>query len=500
MSSLTAGNTSSSTPFGLHNPLNMDPQQFKLLLSLLPKVPLITRVALLHVLQLSKPAKYLDLRSELIVAVLRSYLQSTKPRSITSSQKLANRDNGVKGRMWVATYASPVPPEADVRDALVEAIQSLRAPDTPEIDLRLPDVVSVEAEWTGYRADATPESKPPAIGEKEKFDELQEEVTSPLTVLYFHGGAYYLCDPATHRPATKKIAKLTGGRIYSVRYRLAPQNPFPAALLDALISYLTLLYPPPDAYHQPVEPKHIVVAGDSAGGNLSLALLQLLLELRRQDRKVRWLGRERDIPLPGGFALNSPWLDITQSSPSWESNWEFDYLPKASLYADFSPPPCDAWPAKPPRTSIYVDDDLIAHPLVTLVMNRSWTGSPPIFICTGWELLADEDRYMARKLREDGVPVVFEEYEGMPHCFALILSKIPSAKRCFEGWTGFMKTIISDPEKITSKAVTVKAKTQEDVPREFASLSTLTDEDIQRLVLQKKETSLNSAPEAVSKL
>ncbi|KAF9876011.1 hypothetical protein CkaCkLH20_06457 [Colletotrichum karsti] len=478
----------------------MDPAQFKLLLSLLPKVPLISRVALLHVLHMSKPAKYLDLRSELIVAVLRSYISTTKPRSITSTQKLANRDGGVKGRIWVSTYASPASSEKDVLDAILGAIQSLRAPGTPEIDVRLPDLLPVEAEWTGYRAGATPESKPPAIGEKEKYDELMKEVTSPLTVLYFHGGAYYLCDPSTHRPATKKISKLTGGRVYSVRYRLAPQNPFPAALLDALISYLTLLYPPLDAYHQAVEPENIVVAGDSAGGNLSLALLQLLLELRRQNRKIRWLGEEREIPLPAGFALNSPWLDITQSSPSWESNWEFDYLPKASVYAEYNPPPCEAWPAKPPRTSIYADDDLIAHPLVTLVMNRSWAGAPPVYICTGWELLADEDRYMARKLHEDGVPVVFEEYEGMPHCFALILSKIPNAQRCFDGWTGFMKTAIGKPESITSKAVTVKAKTREDVPREFASLSELRDDDIQKRVYQKKEESLNSAPEAVPKL
>lgn len=263
MSTPTTGHApSSSSSFVLSNPLDMDPAQFKLLLSLLPKAPLMTRVALLHVLRISKSAKYLDLRSELIVAVLRSYISTDKPRSITSTQKLANRDRGVKGRIWVSTYASPASSEADVRNAIVGAIQSLRTPDTPEIDLRLPDLVPVEAEWTGYRAGAKPDSKPPAIGEKEKYDELQKEVTSPLTVLYFHGGAYYIFDPATHRPATKKIAKLTGGRVYSVRYRLAPQNPFPAALLDAMVSYLTLLYPPLDAYHQAVEPKHIVVAGD----------------------------------------------------------------------------------------------------------------------------------------------------------------------------------------------------------------------------------------------
>ncbi|GKT94176.1 lipase esterase [Colletotrichum tofieldiae] len=470
----------------------MDPAQLKLLLSLLPKVPLIARVALLHVLHMSKSSQYLDLRSDIIVSVLRSYLQPTKLRSITSTQKLANRDGGVKGRIWVSTYASLVP-ETDVRDALAGAIQSLRTPDTPEIDLRLPDIVPVEAEWTGYRAAATDEERPPQIGEKEKYEKLQKEVTSPLTVLYFHGGAYYLLDPSSHRPVTKKIAKLTGGRVYS--------NPFPAALLDALISYLTLLYPPSDAYHQPVDPRHIVVAGDSAGGNLSLALLQLLLELRRQNRKIRWHGEERDIPLPGGLALNSPWLDITQSSASWDANGDFDYLPAAEAYAKYNPPPCKAWPSNPPRTALYADDDLLAHPLVTLVMSRNWEGAPPVFICTGWELLADEDKYMARKLHEDGVPVVFEEYEGMPHCFSLILTKTPNAKRCFDGWTGFMKKIITHPDTIDSKAITVKAKTLEEVSLTFESLlSNVSEEEMQQRVLTKKEMSLASAPEAVPKL
>jgi len=81
-------------------------------------------------------------------------------------------------------------------------------------------------------------------------------------IFYLHGGGFYLCDPATHRLTTKKLAKLTGGRCYSVRYRLAPQHPFPAALLDLLVSYLTLLYPPPGAFHEAVRPETLALAGD----------------------------------------------------------------------------------------------------------------------------------------------------------------------------------------------------------------------------------------------
>lgn len=240
-----------------------------LLLLLVAKLPLMARVALLHVLRLSPPSRYIDLRTELSVAVLRSFMEPAKPMSITATQKLLNRDPGIKGRIWVAKYTGPMPPEPSSRDALIRAIESMRSPvpsssstSSSLKDLEWTEANPVEAEWTGYRASATSSSTLPDVSEADKYAELMKEVRSPVTVLYLHGGAYFLMDPATHRPTTKKIAKLTGGRCYSVRYRLAPQAPFPAALLDALHSYLTLLYPPEGAFHQAVQPQHVVLAGD----------------------------------------------------------------------------------------------------------------------------------------------------------------------------------------------------------------------------------------------
>lgn len=246
-------------------PFDMDADRAKMLLTLVSKLPLIARVALLHMLHLSPPSKYVDLRTELTVAVIRSFLTPTKPMTISATQRLLNRDPGVKGRIWIAKYTAPAPPEPSIRDAVIRAVEDMQAPDSgaPSTkDLPWPDVVPVEAEWTGYRAGATPNSRLPPITEAEKYVEMMKEVKSQTTVLYFHGGAYYLMDPATHRAATKKLAKLTGGRCYSVRYRLAPQHPFPSALLDALQSYLALLYPPKGAFHEAVKPEHVVFAGD----------------------------------------------------------------------------------------------------------------------------------------------------------------------------------------------------------------------------------------------
>lgn len=237
---------------------------FQTLKLLLPKLPLIVRVAVMHVLGLSEQAKYLDLRSTLIVSVVRSFVEPSpnKSHSISAVQKLTLRDPGVKGRIWVSTYAAPPPPETSIRDSLMKAIHDMRDTSLPEPLFKTPELTSVEAEWTGYRAAASAKDPLPRLSARDMYHEMMKECSQPTTVLYFHGGAYYLLDPSSHRPTTKKLAKLTGGRCYSVRYRLAPQHPFPAALLDALVSYLTLLYPPPDAFHEPVKPENLIIAGD----------------------------------------------------------------------------------------------------------------------------------------------------------------------------------------------------------------------------------------------
>ena len=242
----------------------------KLFLSLVAKIPLMARIILMHLVRASEQSKYLDLRTELIIAVIRSYMTSGTPRSVSHTQRMLGKAPSPKGRIWIARYTCPVPesaegkPENGPEDAVLQAIDGLRDPRIPNVPLsRKPGVVPVEAEWTGYRAAATKEERMPAeLDERGRYDEMMKEVKARTTVLYFHGGAYYLMDPATHRPTVKKLAKLTGGRCYSVRYRLAPQNPFPAALVDALTSYLALLYPPEGAFHEAVRPEDVVFAGD----------------------------------------------------------------------------------------------------------------------------------------------------------------------------------------------------------------------------------------------
>ncbi|KAK4154345.1 alpha/beta hydrolase fold-domain-containing protein [Chaetomidium leptoderma] len=466
-----------------------------MLFALLTKVPLMVRVALLHMLRLSQQSKYLDLRTELTVSVIRSIATPSTPKTITATQKMAAKAPKLKGKIWVSTYACPLPPagETGLQDAIAAAIDGLRDPQFAPPTYQMSDPASVEAEWTGYRADATSDSRLPDVSQEELYGELMKEVKTPVTVLYFHGGAYYMMDPATHRPTTKTLAKLTGGRVYSVRYRLAPQHPFPAALMDALMSYLALLYPPEGAFHEPVKPEHIVFAGDSAGGHLALCLLQLLLHLRQKAHHIPWHGTARPLPLPAGVAVHSPWFDIFHTSPSTKTNAPFDYLPTLhqQLASEAVRPPCQAWPATPPRKHLFAADDLLTHPLVSLILARSWAGAPPVYVCTGWELLADEDKYVAHKMWREGVRVVLEEFEAMPHCFGLLFPGLAEARRCLEGWAGFLRGVVvgdgddhdnddgsnkEGKEKGGSRFVTVRAKTLEEVRIEPGELWTESEE------------------------
>jgi acetyl esterase/lipase len=450
-----------------------------LIKALVPKVPLLGRTAITHTLGLSEQSNKWDLRTALTISVIRSFILDTPPSAISKTQKMTLKDPGVKGRMWISRVTLPTPEEDDVRQVLFSAIEALKEPGEAPGGYKQPSMEPVEAEWTGYRSGATKSSTELRASEGEKYKELLKEATSPTTVLYFHGGAYYLMDPASHRVTCKKIAKITKGRCLSIRYRLAPQAAFPTQLLDALISYLNLLYPASDAFHTAVKPEHIVFAGDSAGGNLSLALLQLVLEIRRQNRRVTWNGEQRDVPLPAGVATSSAWCDITHSSPSCSTNRQYDYLPSHNDVPETGQvyPACEIWPQNPPRKNLYADDVVLTHPLVSPIIARSWEGACPIYMQTGEELLSDEDKVVSCKAAQQDIPVVYEEYEAMPHCFAMLLEQLPASRLFFDRWASFMSDVTSG-RKVETKGTLIRARTLVEESVDVKALSTYTEEEV----------------------
>jgi acetyl esterase/lipase len=436
-----------------------------LLLQAIPQIPLVLRTAVGHTLGWTEMSWKWDLKMELTVRVIQSIMRDPNrpPRPMSETQTSSLGDSSVKGQMWISQYTTPKPAEDDARQHVFAAIDALKEGDE---DYTKPTLEEVYAEWTGFRKDAGPyDVEPEGLNEVEKYKKMMEEVTSDVVVLYFHGGAYYLMDPATHRHVTSRLAQITGGRAYSVRYRLSPQGAFPAALVDAFISYLSLLHPPPGAPHAPVAADKIVISGDSAGGNLSAALLQLLLQLHRSAAgeipTVKFHGAEVKVPLPAGVALNSPWCDMTSCLDSFQRNATYDYLPNS--WNPDAIPTCPIWPAKPPRADIFAEGSALAHQLVSPVAAKSWKGSPPVFYMWGDELLTDEGGVMASRMVKDGVTIIAEHFEAMPHCFALLFGDTATGKRCFDAWGQFCTDVVKkNPLKTKGTYITAKILEERD--------------------------------------
>ncbi|THH13788.1 hypothetical protein EW146_g6481 [Bondarzewia mesenterica] len=242
-------------------------------------------------------------------------------------------------------------------------------------------VSGIEAEWITAKKDwqhakrrakehqkGSMKGKGKMDDEKEKASsedngEYQPEMDEMRCILYSHGGwytttvnavvqlidskipgGYYFGSIAQERYSMQRYARKIHGRVFAVNYRLAPQYPFPCAIQDLLAAYLYLIRPPEGAAHKPVKPGHIIIAGDSAGGGLSLALLQVI--------------RDAGLPAPGGGVLISPWCDFTHSFPSIFANTESDVIPPTGLSLH---KPSALWP--PPS------DDMTGHVRDRLLTN-----------------------------------------------------------------------------------------------------------------------------------
>ena len=211
-------------------------------------------------------------------------------------------------------------------------------------------------------------------------------------ILYFHGGAYAVGSPFTHREITGLLARYAGLRLLSVDYRLAPENPFPAALEDARAAYAWLL-------EQGHDPAHIVLAGDSAGGGLCMSLL---LSLRADG-----------LPLPAAAALISPWADLAGTGESVRTRVGIDPL--------FSPPDL------PIAAAHYLNGHNPLDPLISPVY-ADLRGLPPVLIQAGTdELLHPQALALYGALQAAGVAVRCEITPRRWHVFQLHANALPSA-------------------------------------------------------------------------
>ncbi|RMZ92096.1 hypothetical protein DV736_g653, partial [Chaetothyriales sp. CBS 134916] len=451
-------------------------------------LPVAIKTAIFNVLHLSENSAKQSTKVETVVTVIRTVLNRKIP--VSRIQARGGRDRGIKGPIWIAKASIPPPLESDALDAVLAAIKELG---NGSETFPAPYYATTTGEWTGWRYNVGKNARRPDMAEAEQYSSLIAETTSPVTILYFHGGGFFCLDPASHRHITALLAKRTAGRVFSLRYRLAPQHPFPSALIDCLLSYLYLLAPPPSAFHTPVPASHIVFAGDSAGGNLALSLNLLILTLKRMGiHSLRYHGTSVPLVVPAGIATNSPWTEISCSLPSQSRNAKYDYLPGPPSAANNYEPtlpstrPCAVWPSSPPRAELYCSATLLTHPLVcpVLVPPSLWQGTPSVFLCVGEETLLDGVLVTARHILASGsVPVVLAAYEGVPHCGALLFPDSDFGSDCIARWAGYCTDAVDD--SIHSTVGTwMKALARPRVIRDLpvAEASDLSDDEVSAIL------------------
>ncbi|MBB5520183.1 alpha/beta hydrolase [Amphiplicatus metriothermophilus] len=215
----------------------------------------------------------------------------------------------------------------------------------------------------------------------------------PGTILYLHGGGYVFCSVRTHRPLTTALARASRRALFSLDYRLAPEHPCPAAIEDAVAAFDWLV-------GEGRDPAAIVVAGDSAGGGLALAVMLAL--------------KARGGPLPAGAVLYSPWTDLAATSESVNRNARADAMFQRDSIIEGAARYAGALDRKDPRVSpLYAD----------------LSGLPPLLVfASTTEMLFDDSARLAEKAKAAGVDVDFRPREGLAHVWPLFYPLIPEAK------------------------------------------------------------------------
>ena len=212
------------------------------------------------------------------------------------------------------------------------------------------------------------------------------------TLLYLHGGAWCLHLPRVYARFTARLSELTGMRVLLPDYRLAPEHPFPAGIDDCLATYRWML----DQGHRD---RPLALAGDSAGGSLSLVTM-----MRARDALL---------PLPDCAALLSPSTDLTMSAPSARYNAKLDPM--------FSPAAQELLP------DMYCPGEDRRNPLLSPLFG-AWSGLPPLLFHAGsTEMLLDDSVRAHDRATQAGVPAEIEVFVGVPHVWHMFAS-LPEAR------------------------------------------------------------------------
>lgn len=225
---------------------------------------------------------------------------------------------------------------------------------------------------------------------------------SQLTILYFHGGGYFFCSLASHRPTCSLLAKYAKARVLSVDYRLAPEHPCPAAIDDGLAWYRELL--------ESTDAKQIVFAGDSAGGGLAMSCLLA--------------ARDAGLPLPAAVTLYSPWVDLTCSGDSMQSLAEAEVI-----FAADSMRPC---------AELYLQGRDPKDPLAS-ALYADLSGLPPLQVfASEHEILLSDSTRLQQAVEAAGGQCTLSLQRKLPHAWPTMVY-LPEAQKTLRESASFMR-------------------------------------------------------------
>jgi acetyl esterase/lipase len=224
-------------------------------------------------------------------------------------------------------------------------------------------------------------------------------------VFYVHGGGYVIGSIDAYRNLAAHISRATGCRVLNVDYRLAPEHPHPAAVTDATAAYRWLL-------GQGVDPAHVVISGDSAGGGLTLATALAL--------------RDAGDPLPAALVPISPWVDLEGTGESMTSRADVDPLVQAEGL-------------KMMAEHFLAGGD--PHDPLAAPLHADPTGLPPILIQVGdYETLLDDAVRFADLARAAGVDVTLEVAPEMMHVYQMTAGNTPEADEAISHIGAFVRS------------------------------------------------------------
>jgi acetyl esterase/lipase len=275
----------------------------------------------------------------------------------------------------------PVPRESDfpAQRAALEQLTGIMPPPT-DVEFTPVDASGRPAEWVR------------APGAREDH-----------TVLYLHGGGYCIGSISTHRKLAADVSGAAAARVLLLDYRLAPEHPFPAAVDDATSAYRFLA--------SSTDPTRLAIAGDSAGGGLTVATLLAL--------------RDADVPLPAAGVCLSPWLDLALSGASMDSKAKVDPMVQRALLQRLAGAYLGSAPPRSP----------LASPLFAEL-----DGLPPLLVQVGdAETLLDDSTRFVERARAAGVEATLEVWNDMVHVWHAFAFILPEARQAIDRIGQFLK-------------------------------------------------------------